>query len=473
MKTYPRDDGREDLNRQVSRIAPYCKGAGGLDVGCGSFKVNERAVGIDRNPFLEPDMVAVDTSLPWEDESQDFVASVHSLPEFLYTEAVLREWTRVLKVGGHLCLMVPDGRTIPHHPDTAHLRFHAPDELRAMVEGLGTLEVVQFDTIQDGGSFDLVARKVRHVPGSPPLRCELLGIPRPARRLNILMYSGILYRKAAEDLGHRVIGVSQREADIVVPYQTDIDLPALLDRLSAHGVDVDLVVELDGPSQFAGMEQVSIPKVQIVFHWYALHRADRGRFFDHNFITQPEYLGPWRDRGANTHWLPHAADPDYFRPFDLPEEYDVGFLGHTYPGSRDERRRLLDLLSSRHKTFFSYDRYFEEASRVYARCAMIFNRSSSLGDLNQRPFETMACGRLCLTDRIGNGLTELFHDREHLVMYGSDEELLEVVDHYLHHPDERRRIAESGRREVLSRHTYAHRLEHVLRTVFGDLHARQ
>ncbi len=370
-------------------------------------------------------------------------------------------------MGGYLCLIVPDGRAVPHRSETAHLRFHAPEALLRIVGETEGLEVVQFDTIRDGGSCDLVARKARHVPGRIPLRGELLGLPRPARPLTVLMYSGIFYTKAAEDLGHRVISVWHNHADVLVPHGTDIDLPALLDRLRARGVAVDLVVEVDGPSQFSGLERVSVPKAQVVFHCWALHRADRGRAFDHNFVPQPDFVNRWRERGARTHWLPHAADPDYFRPYDLPEEYDIGFLGKTYPGSHDERRRLLDLLAARCALHYPLDRYFDEASRAYARCRLVFNRSSSLGDLNQRPFEAMACGRLVLTDRIGNGLPDLFRDREHLVMYGDDRELCEAVEHYLAHPDERRRIAAAGRREVLARHTYAHRMDTIIRTVFG------
>lgn len=467
MKTYPRDDGREDLNGQVSRLLPFCGGERGLDLGCGDYKINERAVGIDRNPLLQPDEVADAARLPYPDESQDFVASVHSLPEFPYTEGVLKEWARVLKRGGHLCLLVPDGRTVPHHPTTAHLRFHTTEELEVLVEDVGGLRIV--DRIGYGGSFELVARKVRHVPWSPPLRGELLGIPRPPRPLNILMYANPLYRKAAEDLGHRVISVYHEYADVIVPYQVDIDVPALLDRLRAEGEEVDLVVSMDGPSQFSCLERVSVPKVQIVCHCWALHRAEWGRLYDHNFIPQPDFLGHWRERGCpHTHWLPHAADPDYFRPYDLPEEYDVGFLGKTYEGSHDERRRLLDLLAARYELHYPLDYYLDEASKVYSRCRMIFNRSSSLGDLNQRPFEAMSCGRLVLTDRIGNGLQQLFRDREHLVMYSGEGELCEAIDYYLAHPEERRRIAEAARREILAGHTYAHRFDTILRTVFGD-----
>lgn len=472
VNVYPRDDGREDLNRQVARIAPYCAHGRGLDVGCGSYKISERAIGLDRNPLIHPDLVHGAIRLPFPDQSFDFVAGVHSLPCFPRTVEALREWTRVLKVGGHLCIVTRDARAVAQDPntDTAHLRHYTPEGLRALMEEMDGLEVIQSDTIEDGGSFDLVCRKVRHVPGILRIRGESLGLPAPRRQLTILMYSGILYRKAAEDLGHNTLVISHADADMVVPYNADIDLPAILDQLKVLGIEVDLIAEFDGPGQFTGMERVPshIPKIQVVFHCWALHRAERGRLFDHNFITQKSYLDHYRAHNPNTHWLPHAADPDYFHPVDLPEEYDVGFLGHTYEGSHDERKRLLSLLAGRYRTYFSYGYYFEEASRVYARCRMIFNRSSSLGDLNQRPFEVMSCGRLVLTDRIDNGLPELFRDREHLVTYGSDHELLEAVEHYLNHPEERRRIAEAGRHEVLARHTYAHRMDTILRTVFGS-----
>jgi spore maturation protein CgeB len=47
-------------------------------------------------------------------------------------------------------------------------------------------------------------------------------------------------------------------------------------------------------------------------------------------------------------------------------------------------------------------------------------------------------------------------------------ELKSKIDYYLENEPERREIAEAGRRRAQKEHTYRHRLETLLETVFGD-----
>ena len=57
-----------------------------------------------------------------------------------------------------------------------------------------------------------------------------------------------------------------------------------------------------------------------------------------------------------------------------------------------------------------------EMARVYSESRLVFN-CSLRREVNMRVFEGPATGSLLLTDRIGNGLSELMADRTHLVMY--------------------------------------------------------
>lgn len=161
VKCYPRQDGLDLYNAQWAAIASYCQRGKGLDVGCGSWKVSPHAIGVDVNPLVEPDVVCDAARLPFPDGSVDFVAAVHSLEEFVDTENALTEWSRVLKPGGHLCLVVRDRRFVADHESEQNVRprSFAPEELRALVERLTRLEVVQHDTIRDEHSFELVARR--------------------------------------------------------------------------------------------------------------------------------------------------------------------------------------------------------------------------------------------------------------------------------------------------------------------------
>jgi GT2 family glycosyltransferase/cytochrome c-type biogenesis protein CcmH/NrfG len=114
---------------------------------------------------------------------------------------------------------------------------------------------------------------------------------------------------------------------------------------------------------------------------------------------------------------------------------------------------------------FVGQKYFEEMARTYSASRVIFNRSI-LNDINMRVFEALCSGSLLVTnDLANNGQSELFHDGEHLVTYRDPEELLEKTAYYLGHEDVREVIAARGRKEVLARHTYRHRMEQLLASI--------
>lgn len=47
-------------------------------------------------------------SLPFKDEVCDFVYSSHLIEDFLEWGPILKEWSRVLKPGGHIIILLPD-----------------------------------------------------------------------------------------------------------------------------------------------------------------------------------------------------------------------------------------------------------------------------------------------------------------------------------------------------------------------------
>jgi spore maturation protein CgeB len=80
---------------------------------------------------------------------------------------------------------------------------------------------------------------------------------------------------------------------------------------------------------------------------------------------------------------------------------------------------------------------------------------------NMRLYEATGVGALVLTEERLN-LDELFVPGNEVVTYTTEDELVERIDYYLQHDDERRSIAEAGQRRTLSEHTHRHRLERVL-----------
>ena len=113
------------------RALPYLRGSG-LDIGCGPWKISPHAVGIDGQSFnvppgRGPNLQMNCTQLPvFADDCFDFVYSSHLLEHVVDTEAVLREWLRVLSPGGYLVLYLPHKNLYPNigepgaNPDHKH-----------------------------------------------------------------------------------------------------------------------------------------------------------------------------------------------------------------------------------------------------------------------------------------------------------------------------------------------------------------
>ncbi|MGZ4357704.1 MAG: glycosyltransferase family protein [Gaiellaceae bacterium] len=78
---------------------------------------------------------------------------------------------------------------------------------------------------------------------------------------------------------------------------------------------------------------------------------------------------------------------------------------------------------------------------------------------NMRLYEATGVGALLLTDAKQN-LGELFADGE-VVAYHGEDELVQMIDYYLAHEDERRAVADAGQRRTLTDHTYAVRMKEL------------
>jgi spore maturation protein CgeB len=99
---------------------------------------------------------------------------------------------------------------------------------------------------------------------------------------------------------------------------------------------------------------------------------------------------------------------------------------------------------------------------VIARSRLSFNRHSDAdSDVgNIRMFHATGLGS-CLINDAGPNLRDLFEPDSEIVVYRSIEECVEKVRYLLDHDEERKAIAEAGRRRTLRDHTYARRCEQL------------
>ncbi len=184
--------------------------------------------------------------------------------------------------------------------------------------------------------------------------------------------------------------------------------------------------------------------------------------FDLVFAAQRDGVDLLRGIGVQSaSWLPLACDPGVHRKHDdVAKQYDVAFVGNVFPGPRAE---LLGIIQRRYRNSFVGQRYFDEMARTYSAARIVFNRSIR-NDVNMRVFEAVACGSLLTTNDLSeNGLGELLRDGVQLATYRDGDDLVDKLAFYLEREALRERIAAAGLAEVIAKHTYAHRMETILR----------
>lgn len=160
------------------RLAPYCAG-NGLDIGFGGDPIVPWAICLDRKPGDEMRAVCGEAQTQWRgdaadlswlsDNALDFAYSSHALEDFTDTRSVLKEWTRVVKVGGVVVLFLPDEQTYRAHCKATGQPYnlaHIHDNMglpymKAVAASLGNLAPVHalFPVPNNAYSFDLVLRK--------------------------------------------------------------------------------------------------------------------------------------------------------------------------------------------------------------------------------------------------------------------------------------------------------------------------
>lgn len=177
--------------------------------------------------------------------------------------------------------------------------------------------------------------------------------------------------------------------------------------------------------------------------------------------------------------LQQATDPDIFYPDASGEhEHDLVFVGN----SRKVRRRILsDLLPTDHDLAVfggDWDGLLdprlvaaefvpnEQVRHIYSSAAIVLNDHwddmRRHGFVSNRVYDALACGAFIVSDHV-NELEELFEDA--VVTYRTREELAALIERFLSAPDERRERARRGRKLVLSRHTFSHRVDRLLEEV--------
>ncbi|MCR5785758.1 MAG: glycosyltransferase [Eubacterium sp.] len=113
--------------------------------------------------------------------------------------------------------------------------------------------------------------------------------------------------------------------------------------------------------------------------------------------------------------------------------------------------------------------YYKEMPYVFYNSKINLNISlrSITAGIPLRAMDIMAAGGFLLTNYQPD-LLRHFVPGEDFVYFESKKDLLEKIDYYLKHEDERKAIARHGQETIAAHHTYKHRLKEILDFVFEN-----
>lgn len=147
----------------------YLSGSSILDIGGGdSASIIPNAITVDLD-FPGYDGL----TLPFSDETQDAIFSSHCLEHVDDPGASIREWFRVLKVGGVLVLIVPHQflyerkLDLPSRWNPEHMRFYTPGTLISEIENSLDMNTYRIRSLRDNDDgFDYDVGEYMHALGS-------------------------------------------------------------------------------------------------------------------------------------------------------------------------------------------------------------------------------------------------------------------------------------------------------------------
>lgn len=162
MKYYPQ---REDemWNRENIYAIGYTQGFG-LSVGSGNRTLNPHDITLDN--YCEADIKAETDRIPEPDNKFDYVYASHVLEHCVDVIKTIKEWVRVVKVGGHVVIISPDCRYIPNksnpYSDSQHKYDWQYEDIREICKLIsGCQQVNKNVEACPNYSFLIVLRKTK------------------------------------------------------------------------------------------------------------------------------------------------------------------------------------------------------------------------------------------------------------------------------------------------------------------------
>jgi len=141
----------------------------GLDIGCGPTKISVETIGVDitgkgeknyKGDISQADITASGDDLPFDTGGIDYIVARHNIEHYSNPIKALREWNRVLKVGGKLGIATPDDRRLDGMKlDHTHKHSWNREGFKDMLELCG-FQVDEMGSSTNGWNFYVIASKI-------------------------------------------------------------------------------------------------------------------------------------------------------------------------------------------------------------------------------------------------------------------------------------------------------------------------
>jgi hypothetical protein len=261
-------------------------------------------------------------------------------------------------------------------------------------------------------------------------------------------------------------------------------LPALREAHARRAVDWVFVyasgAEISADTIRRITEDLGIPVVNMCLDdkqswtgaWMGDHRAgqiDIAAAFDLSWTSARVACEWYLVEGARPLYMPEGFDDSTFHPVEVPQDIPVSFIGGAY-GFRPD---VIDFLRRHGIPVCPFGPGWGTRSVWGAEQVEVINRSvinlgmggigysEDLTNVKTRDFEIPGTGGGVYLTSFNADLARHFIADQEIVCYRSRDEMLELIRHYLRHPNEARSIARRARDRCLREHRWLHRYRRV------------
>ncbi len=238
--------------------------------------------------------------------------------------------------------------------------------------------------------------------------------------------------------------------------------------------------------------------------------SDISSAFDHCLTVEKFRLDEYKRLGANPVYFQEAANPYYYKPYNLEKNYDVLFIGQRYGDRLDNIKYLLDndidikvfgpnwagivatgknkfrnllntvlLKQKKIKTLLpqsiigqklSFDDMIKTYSKTkiainFATCGTTHLTDNRITQIRLRDFEAPMCGAFYMTE-YNDELGEFYKIDEEIVCYKDIEELKDKIKFYLKNDTAREKIRLAGSERAKKDHNWENRFNKFFGTIY-------